>query len=41
MITGEQPRVLFLHDRGVGKTQDLARGFRSALDATETKLGAR
>lgn len=40
-MTGEQPRVLFLHYWGVGKAQDLARGLRSALDRTETKLGAR
>lgn len=26
---------------GVGRTQDLARGLRAALDLTETKLGAR
>ena len=26
-MTGEQPRVLFLHYWGVGKAQDLARGL--------------
>ena len=40
-MTGEQPRVLFLHYWGVGTTQDLARGLRSALDRTATRLGAR
>jgi hypothetical protein len=40
-MTGEQPRILFLHYWGVGKAQDLARGLRSALDQTKTKLGAR
>jgi hypothetical protein len=40
-MTGEQPRVLFLHYWGVGKTQDLARGLRSALDRTATRLTAR
>jgi hypothetical protein len=40
-MTGEQPRVLFLHYWGVGTTLDLARGLRSALDRTATRLGAR
>ena len=40
-MTGEQPRVLFLHYWGVGATQDLARGLRSALDRTATRLGSR
>ena len=40
-MTGEQPRVLFLHYWGVGKAQDLAHGLRTALDQTEAKLGAR
>ncbi len=40
-MTGEQPRVLFLHYWGVGKAQDLAHGLRSALDRTATRLGAR
>ncbi len=31
-MTGEQPRVLFLHFWGVGKTEDLARGLKAALD---------
>ncbi len=40
-MTGEQPRVLFLHYWGTGAAQDLARGLRSALDRTATRLGAR
>ncbi len=31
-MTGEQPRVLFLHFWGVGKTTDLAMGLKAALD---------
>ena len=31
-MTGEQPRILFLHFLGVGRTEDLARGLRAALD---------
>ncbi len=31
-MTGEEPRVLFLHYWGVGSTQALARGLRTALD---------
>jgi hypothetical protein len=33
-MTGEQPRILFLHYWGIGRTEDLAKGLRSALDAT-------
>jgi Domain of Unknown Function (DUF1259) len=40
-MTGEQPRVLFLHYWGVGSTQDLARGLRTALDSTATRAGAK
>lgn len=32
-MTGEQPRVLFLHYWGAGRAGELARGLRSALDA--------
>ncbi len=39
-MTGEQPRVLFLHYWGVGSTQDLARGLRAALEKTGVHLGA-
>jgi uncharacterized protein DUF1259 len=40
-MTGEQPRVMFLHYWGIGPAQDLARGLRAALDHTATRLGAR
>jgi len=33
-MTGESPRVMFLHYWGVGPTEDLARGLRAALDRT-------
>ena len=33
-MTGEEPRIVFLHYWGVGRTEDLARGLRSALDRT-------
>jgi hypothetical protein len=33
-MTGEAPRMLFLHFWGVGPAKDLARGLRAALDAT-------
>ena len=33
-MTGESPRVLFLHYWGVGATEDLTRGLRAALDKT-------
>lgn len=36
-MTGEQPRVLFLHFWGVGRTEDLAKGLRAALDKTAQK----
>jgi protein-tyrosine-phosphatase len=34
-MTGEDPRVVFLHYWGVGRTDDLARGLRRALDRTK------
>ena len=34
-MTGEEPRVVFLHYWGVGRTEDLARGLRQALDRTK------
>jgi len=40
-MTGEQPRIMFLHYWGVGAVQDLARGLRAALDRTATRVGAR
>jgi len=33
-MTGESPRVMFLHYWGLGRTEDLARGLRTALDKT-------
>ncbi len=33
-MAGESPRILFLHYWGVGKTEDLARGIKAALDKT-------
>lgn len=35
-MTGEEPRVLFLHYWGIGTTEALARGLRAALD-TQTR----
>jgi hypothetical protein len=34
-MAGEDPRIVFLHYWGVGRTEDLARGLRAALDRTE------
>ena len=31
-MSGEQPRVLFLHFWGIGRTEDLAKGIKAALD---------
>ena len=31
-MTGEEPRVMFLHFWGVGRTEDLAKGIKAALD---------
>lgn len=33
-MTGEQPRIMFLHFWGVGPTEALARGLKAALDKT-------
>src|SRR5256885_13492554 len=33
-MTGEQPRVMFLHYWGIGHTADLARGLKAALEKT-------
>jgi hypothetical protein len=40
-MTGEQPRMMFLHYWGVGPAEDLARGLRRALDRTSTRVGMR
>lgn len=36
-MTGEQPRIIFLHYWGIGPTEALAKGVRGALDVTEGK----
>jgi hypothetical protein len=33
-MTGEQPRVMFLHYWGIGSTADLANGLKAALAKT-------
>ena len=35
-MTGESPLMMFLHYCGVGKTEDLARGLKSALGQTRS-----
>jgi uncharacterized protein DUF1259 len=37
-MTGEQPRVMFLHYWGIGPTESLARGLRAALDTQRPRL---
>jgi Domain of Unknown Function (DUF1259) len=36
-MTGEEPRIMFLHYWGLGSTVDLAKGIRAALDVAKTK----
>jgi len=36
-MTGETPRVMFLHYWGTGSTEELARGLRTALDRTQSR----
>lgn len=36
-MTGESPRIMFLHYWGIGPTQDLAKTLRTALDKTAHK----
>ena len=36
-MTGEEPRIMFLHYWGIGRAEELARGLRAALDQTQTK----
>ena len=36
-MTGEQPRIVFLHYWGVGHADELAHGVRAALDQTQTR----
>jgi hypothetical protein len=33
-MTGEEPRIMFLHYWGIGRAEELARGVRAALDQT-------
>ena len=40
-MTGEVPRILFVHYWGVGPSRALARGIRSALDRTSAPRGER
>jgi len=39
-MTGEQPRIIFLHYWGIGGAEALAKGVRGALEATRAKTGA-
>jgi hypothetical protein len=36
-MTGEEPRIMFLHYWGLGATEELAKGVRAALDVTKTR----
>ena len=36
-MTGEEPRIMFLHYWGVAQVEDLARGVRAALDQTQPR----
>jgi len=36
-MTGEEPRIMFLHYWGIGRAEDLAKGVRAGLDVTRTK----
>jgi hypothetical protein len=36
-MTGEAPRIMFLHYWGIGKAEDLAKGVHGALEVTATK----
>src|SRR5258706_5092778 len=36
-MTGESPRILFLHYWGIGRTTDLARGLKAALEKTANR----
>ena len=36
-MTGEEPRIMFLHYWGIGHAEDLAHGLRAALDLTQVK----
>jgi uncharacterized protein DUF1259 len=36
-MTGEEPRIMFLHYWGIGGAENLAKGVRAALEVTRTK----
>jgi len=36
-MTGEEPRIIFLHYWGIGRAVDLARGVRAALEQTASR----
>ena len=36
-MSGETPRILFLHYRAIGRAEDLAKGLRGALAETRSK----
>src|SRR5262249_29629259 len=36
-MTGEEPRIMFLHYWGLGATEKIAKGVRAALDVAKTK----
>jgi Domain of Unknown Function (DUF1259) len=36
-MTGEEPRIMFLHYWGIGRAEDLGKGVRGALDLTRGK----
>jgi hypothetical protein len=40
-MVGEQPRIMFLHYWGIGRTADLAAGLKSAIAETQTKHTSR
>src|SRR5438552_17218445 len=40
-MTGEQPRILFLHYWGIGPAASLAQGLRAALDVTGSAAPAK
>jgi len=39
-MTGEEPRIIFLHYWGQGKAQDLAKAVRTAIGLTSTKVSS-
>ena len=38
-MIGDEPRIVFLHYWGIGRTEDLAKGLRAALDRTGASRG--